>query len=79
MGQIKVDMDFMEDAWIDCPLCQTKRFDAETLSIHYKEKNIYDVLEMSVAEACGAYSAFFNFNFSFPSGNTISSVPSPIA
>lgn len=51
MGQIKVDMDFMEDAWIDCPLCKTKRFDAETLSVLYKGKNIYDILEMSVAEA----------------------------
>lgn len=51
MGQIKVDMDFMEDAWIDCPLCKTRRFDAETLSVLYKGKNIYDILEMSVAEA----------------------------
>lgn len=56
MGQIKVDMDFMEDAWIDCPLCKTKRFDPETLSILFKEKNIYDILEMSVAEAL----EFFN-------------------
>jgi excinuclease ABC subunit A len=51
MGQIKVDMDFMEDAWVDCPLCKTKRFDAETLSVLYKGKNITDILEMSVAEA----------------------------
>jgi excinuclease ABC subunit A len=51
MGQIKVDMDFMEDAWIDCPLCKTKRFDSETLTVLYKGKNIYDVLEMSVGEA----------------------------
>lgn len=51
MGMVKVDMDFMEDAWVDCPLCKTKRFDEETLSIHYKGKNIYDVLEMEVAEA----------------------------
>lgn len=51
MGQIKVDMDFMEDAWVDCPLCKTKRFDSETLSVLYKGKNIYDILEMGVAEA----------------------------
>ena len=55
MGQIKVDMDFMEDAWVDCPLCKTKRFDSETLSVLYKGKNIYDVLEMSVAEALGLF------------------------
>lgn len=51
MGMLKVDMDFMEDAWVDCPLCKTKRFDQETLSVHYKGKNIYDILEMDVAEA----------------------------
>lgn len=51
MGMLKIDMDFMEDAWVDCPLCKTKRFDAETLSIHYKGKNIYDILEMEVSEA----------------------------
>ena len=51
MGMIKIDMDFMEDAWVDCPLCKTKRFDQETLSVLYKGKNIYDVLEMDVAEA----------------------------
>lgn len=51
MGLVKVDMDFMEDAWIDCPLCRTKRFDEDTLSVFYKGKNIYDILEMEVAEA----------------------------
>lgn len=51
MGMIKIDMDFMEDAWIECPLCQGKRFDHETLSVHYKGKNIYDILEMEVDEA----------------------------
>lgn len=51
MGMIKIDMDFMEDAWMDCPLCKTKRFDHETLSVLYKEKNIYDILEMDVSEA----------------------------
>lgn len=51
MGMVKIDMDFMEDAWVDCPLCQTKRFDHETLSVLYKGKNIYDILEMEVAEA----------------------------
>ncbi|MGA8165403.1 MAG: excinuclease ABC subunit UvrA [Waddliaceae bacterium] len=51
MGMIKIDMDFMEDAWVDCSLCKTKRFDSDTLSVMYKGKNIYDVLEMEVAEA----------------------------
>ncbi|MEM1282922.1 MAG: excinuclease ABC subunit UvrA [Chlamydiota bacterium] len=51
MGMTKIDMDFMEDAWIDCSLCHTRRFDHETLSVYYKGKNIYDVLEMEVEEA----------------------------
>lgn len=51
MGMIKIDMDFMEPAWVDCPLCKTKRFDHETLSVLFKGKNIHDILEMEVAEA----------------------------
>lgn len=51
MGMIKIDMDFMEDAWMECPACHGKRFDHETLSIHFKGKTIHDVLEMEVDEA----------------------------
>lgn len=51
IGMIKVDMDFMDDAWVVCASCKSKRFDHETLSILYKGKSIYDVLEMSVKEA----------------------------
>lgn len=51
MGLVKIDMDFMEDAFVDCPLCANRRFDPETLSVYYKGKNIYDVLEMDVAAA----------------------------
>lgn len=51
MGMIKIDMDFMEDAWVECPACRMKRFDHETLSVHFKGKNIFDILEMDVDEA----------------------------
>ncbi len=51
MGVIKMDMDFMEDEEVECPLCLGKRFDPQTLSILYKSKSIYDVLEMSIGEA----------------------------
>jgi len=51
MGMVKIDMDFMEDAWVDCPLCKTKRFDHDTLSVFYKGKNIHDILEMEVGQA----------------------------
>ncbi len=56
MGMIKIDMDFMEDAFVPCPLCEQKRFDHETLTVFYKGKNIYDILEMEVHEAL----EFFN-------------------
>lgn len=56
MGMIKVDMDFMEDEWVECVVCEGKRFDENTLAITYKGKTIYDVLEMTIAEA----SVFFS-------------------
>ncbi len=51
MGMTRIDMDFLEDAWIECPVCKGKRFDHETLSVLFKGKNIYDILEMDVSEA----------------------------
>lgn len=51
IGMIKIDMDFIEDAWVECPQCKGQRFDSDTLSIRYKGKTIYDILEMDVAEA----------------------------
>ncbi len=51
MGQVRIDMDFMDDAWVECTLCNGKRFDHETLTVYYKGKTIYDVLEMEVSEA----------------------------
>jgi excinuclease ABC subunit A len=51
MGMIKIDMDFMEEAYLECPHCQGKRFDQKTLSVSYKNKTIYDVLNMPVKEA----------------------------
>ena len=50
-GMVKIDMDFLEDAWITCSHCKGKRFDEKTLSIHYRGKNIAEVLEMTVSEA----------------------------
>jgi len=51
MGQVRIDMDFMHDCWIDCDACNAKRFDSETLSVHYKGKSIHDVLEMTIEDA----------------------------
>jgi excinuclease ABC subunit A len=57
MGMIKIDMDFMEDEWIPCEHCKGQRFDPNTLSILYRHKNIYEVLEMTVAESLEFFSA----------------------
>lgn len=57
MGMIKVDMDFMEDEWVECMLCEGKRFDENTLSITYKGKTIYDILEMTIREAFAFFSS----------------------
>lgn len=57
MGMLKIDMDFLEPVWVTCGSCKAKRFDPETLSVYFKGKNIYDVLEMSVDEALVFFSA----------------------
>ena len=50
-GQIKIEMNFLPDIYIDCEECKGKRYNKETLLIKYKDKNIADVLNMSVEEA----------------------------
>lgn len=50
-GQIKVEMNFLPDVYITCSDCSGKRYNQETLNIHYRGKNIYDILSMSVDEA----------------------------
>ncbi len=51
LGQVRIDMDFMEDAWVECPQCKGKRFDPEILQVRYKNKNIADILETDVEHA----------------------------
>jgi excinuclease ABC subunit A len=50
-GMIKIEMQFLPDVYVKCDVCGGKRFDEETLQIKYKDKNIYEVLEMTVEEA----------------------------
>jgi len=50
-GQIKIEMNFLPDIYIDCEECKGKRYNKETLLIKYKDKTIADVLDMSVEEA----------------------------
>jgi excinuclease ABC subunit A len=57
LGFVKIDMDFMEDASSTCMQCHGKRFSPEILSIYYKDKNIFDVLEMDINEASSFFEA----------------------
>ncbi|KKS27545.1 MAG: excinuclease ABC subunit A, excinuclease ABC subunit A [candidate division WWE3 bacterium GW2011_GWC1_42_102] len=49
-GQIKIEMQFMPDVYVNCEVCQGKRYNREALEINYKGKNIADVLDMTVEE-----------------------------
>jgi len=50
-GSNRLEMDFLADVWVTCPVCDGHRFNRETLHVMYKEKNIAQVLEMDVQEA----------------------------
>jgi excinuclease ABC subunit A len=50
-GSTRLEMDFLADVWVTCPVCEGRRFNRETLQVRYKGKNIRDVLEMDVQEA----------------------------
>ncbi|MBP1047673.1 excinuclease ABC subunit UvrA [Enterococcus sp. BWM-S5] len=50
-GIIKIEMHFLPDVYVPCEICHGKRYNSETLDVHYKEKNIADILEMTVEDA----------------------------
>ena len=50
-GYVRIEMQFMPDVYIECPECHGKRYNSEALEVHWREKNIADVLEMTVEEA----------------------------
>jgi excinuclease ABC subunit A len=56
-GVIKVEMHFLPDVYVACDVCKGRRYNRETLDVHYKGKNIHEVLEMTVEDASVFFSA----------------------
>lgn len=54
-GIIKIEMHFLADVYVPCEVCKGKRYNRETLEVKYKDKSIYDVLNMTVEEALGFF------------------------
>ncbi len=56
-GIIKIEMHFLPDVYVPCEVCKGKRYNRETLEVQYKGKNIADVLDMTVNQACEFFEA----------------------
>ncbi len=55
-GSNRLEMDFLADVWVTCPVCEGHRFNRETLQVRFKGKNIAEVLEMDIQQALEHFS-----------------------
>lgn len=56
-GTLKIEMNFLPDVYVQCEVCKGKRYNRETLEVHFKDKNVAEVLEMSIADALEFFDA----------------------
>jgi excinuclease ABC subunit A len=56
-GLVKIEMHFLPDVYVTCEVCKGRRYNRETLDIHYKGRNIADVLDLTVRETLGFFDA----------------------
>ncbi|WP_130536608.1 excinuclease ABC subunit UvrA [Thiomicrorhabdus indica] len=56
-GVLKVEMHFLPDVYVPCDVCQGQRYNRETLQVHYKGKNIHEILDMNVEDALAFFDA----------------------
>ena len=57
-GQRRIEMNFLPDLYVDCPVCEGKRFNRQTLEIRYRDRSIADVLDMRVDDAAEFFENF---------------------
>jgi excinuclease ABC subunit A len=57
-GLRRIEMNFLPDLYVPCPVCEGKRFNRQTLEIRYRDRSIADVLDMPVEEAAGFFTNF---------------------
>jgi excinuclease ABC subunit A len=56
-GVLKIEMVFLPDVYVPCEVCKGKRYNRETLEVKYKGKNVHDVLQMTIDDACEFFKA----------------------
>ena len=56
-GVLKIEMHFLPDVYVPCEVCEGKRYNRETLDVKYKDKSIYDVLEMTIEEGMNFFAS----------------------
>jgi len=54
-GIIKIEMHFLPDVYVPCEVCRGRRYNRETLEVHFKDRNISEILDMTVLEACDIF------------------------